>query len=76
MTTATATTTRKSSMLAVGTIVIFSVVPPGSYLTPGRTYRVLGTDRRAIHFWDDQRQCGTFDARWAIDRSTFAVVVA
>jgi hypothetical protein len=74
--TATATKTRKSQTLTQGMLLVFSVVPNGSYLTAGRTYRVLGTDRRAIHFWDDQRQCGTFDPRWAIDRSTFAVVVA
>jgi hypothetical protein len=73
MTTATATKTRKSSMLAKGAIVTFSVVPPGSYLTPGRTYLVINTDRRAIHFRDEVSRSATFDPRWAIDRSTFAV---
>jgi hypothetical protein len=74
MTTATTSTQRKSSMLATGTLVRFSVVPSGSYLTAGRTYRVIGTDRRAIHFWDDLRQCGTFDERWAVDRAEFTIL--
>lgn len=74
MTAATATKTRKSSMLAVGTIVIFSVVPLGSYLTPGRTYRIEHIDRRAVHFRNVATGTGTFDDKRAIDRSTFAVV--
>jgi hypothetical protein len=58
---------RQSDALRKGVRVVFAKVPNGSYLSAGKEYRVVGADRRSIHFWSDATASGTSDTRLMID---------
>jgi hypothetical protein len=42
---------------------------PFDYLNAGEIYRVWAVDKTHTRFWNDEKDCGTFIANWAVENA-------
>lgn len=59
--------------LKAGMVIIFSKVPPASYLSAGTKYRVEHIGKRDVNFRNVERETGTFDSRSLLKLAVFEV---
>jgi hypothetical protein len=66
---------RKIDQLAIGSMVVFTRKPLGSWLTEGVPYVVEANGGETCHFRNLATGGGTYDEAWAIEGAEFEVVV-
>jgi hypothetical protein len=64
---------RKIDQLTVGSTVVFTRKPVGSWLTEGVPYFVEANGGKTCHFRNPVTGGGTYDEAWAIRGAEFAV---
>jgi hypothetical protein len=67
---------RKIDQLTVGSTVVFTRKPLGSWLTEGVPYVVEANGGKTCHFRNPVTGGGTYDDAWAIEGAAFTVVPA
>ncbi len=65
---------RKIDQLAVGSTVLFTRKPAGSWLSENVPYVVEANGGQTCHFRNPATRGGTYDAAWALERAEFTVV--
>ncbi len=65
---------RKIDQLTVGSTVVFSRKPAGSWLSEKVPYVVEANGGRTAHFRNPATGGGTYDEAWAVESSEFQVV--
>lgn len=64
---------RKIDRLVVGSTVVFSRKPAGSWLTEHEPYLVQANGGKTCHFCHPVTGSGTYDDAWTIEQAEFTV---
>jgi len=65
--------TRKIDQLVVGSTVVFTKKPPGSWLSENKPYIIEANSGKTVHFRNPASGGGTFDRAFAVEDSEFTV---
>jgi hypothetical protein len=66
----------KIQQLSIGSTVIFTKKPVGSWLTENQPYIVEGNSGKSVAFRNPATGGGTYDQAWQIEHSEFTVQAA
>jgi hypothetical protein len=64
---------RKIDQLPVGSTVVFTRKPAGSWLTENEPYMVEANGGKTCHFRNPTTGSGTYDEAWAIEQAEFRI---